>query len=132
MGLAVDAAAGVGRLKHSTTGRIISVQSKGGFMQEAGKPGIAYALDVIGWIVLVLSILAAVGVAIATTSTVEGATPMLWAATLGGAASGLLLLAFATVIQQLHRIAGLLDKFAKLQPMPESAAVQSEVSARGR
>jgi hypothetical protein len=36
------------------------------------------------------------------------------------------------VIQQLHRIAGLLDKFAKLQPMPESAAVQSEVSARGR
>lgn len=101
-------------------------------MQEAGKPGIAYALDVIGWIVLVLSILAAVGVAIATTSTVEGATPMLWAATLGGAASGLLLLAFATVIQQLHRIAGLFDKFAKLQPMPESAAVQSEVSARGR
>lgn len=100
-------------------------------MPEAGKPGIAYALDVIGWIVLVLSILTAVGLAIATASTVEGATPMLWAATLGGAASGLLFLALATIIQQLHRIAGLIDKIAKLQPIPGSAAVQSEVSARG-
>ena len=101
-------------------------------MQEAGKPGIAYALDVIGWIVLVLSLVAAVGVAIATASTVEGATPMHWAATLGGTASGLLLLVFATIIQQLHRIAGLLNKVVKLLPMPEPAAVQSEVSAPGR
>lgn len=96
-------------------------------MQEAGTPRIAVALDVIGWIVLVLAIVAAIGVALSTANTVEGATPTLWAAMLGGTASGLLLLAVATIIQQLHRIAGLLDKVVKLRS--ESAAVQNEVSA---
>ena len=82
-------------------------------MQEALKPGIVYALNVIGWIVLVLAIVAAIGVVLSTANTVEGASPMLWAAMLGGTVSGVLLLAFGTIIQQLHRITGLVDK---LQP----------------
>jgi hypothetical protein len=99
-------------------------QWKGGFMQEARKLGIAYALDVIGWIVMVLSVLAAGYVAMVAAST-GGNAPMVWAALFAGAVSGLLLIAFATVVQQLHEIAGLLDKCVRAQPMPQAAAVLS-------
>jgi hypothetical protein len=93
-------------------------------MQETGNPGIAYALDVVGWIVVVLSILAAAVAGIAVATTAEGATPMAWGTALGGAASGLLLIAIATIIRQLHGIAGSLDKVTRLQSAAESAAAK--------
>ena len=97
-------------------------------MQDARKPRIAYALDVIGWIVTILSILAAGYVAMAASSD-EGNAPMVWVAPFTGVVSGLLLIAFATVIQQLHGIATLLDKVARAQPMPGSAAVHDAPTA---
>jgi uncharacterized membrane protein len=69
------------------------------------KPAIVYALYTVGWIVLAISIIGALAAASAFATTVEGPSTAGLIQAAAGAISGMLLLAVATVIDLLHRIA---------------------------
>jgi len=86
------------------------------------KPAIAVVLDWIGCIATGLSTF--LGIVAASNG---GAEFAIWAA--AGALSGLLLIAIATVIQQLSRIAYRLGNLAEVQPPTESDRVESEEAA---